>query len=145
MHFARAKTEPPRLAPHSLWFVADRSQHATSPSAPHEHHSPRHVSGRPAASHHCRLTAPAMASAARATPARQLALGAVPTRPLAPAAIPGLATMPASYRTSVANELIHCHREPTWERYKRKPLEPLRAHKQPHTVLLVPPLPSIGE
>ena len=66
-----------------------------------------------------------MASAARTMPARQLALGAVPTRPLAPAAILSLATMPCSYRTSVADELIYCRREPTWERYKRKPLEPL--------------------
>ena len=116
--------ELPRPAPHSLRSVTDRSQHAVSPSAPHEPRSSRHVFGRPTASRHRRPTAPALASAAQATSARQLALGTVAARLLAPAAIPSLAMMPASYRTSVADELIHCRREPTWERYIRKPLEP---------------------
>ena len=40
--------------------------------------APRHVSGKPAASRHCRPTASALVGAARATPARQLTPGALP-------------------------------------------------------------------
>src|SRR3954470_22507209 len=62
--------EPPRPAPHSLRSMTDRSQHAVSPSTPNEPYSSRHVSGRPAASRHCRPPAPALASAAQTTSAR---------------------------------------------------------------------------
>ena len=86
--------------------------------------APRHVSGKPEASRHCRPTASALVGAARATPARQLAPGAVPARPLAPAAIPSPDTVPCKLQNGGRRHPY----PPPWNRPRRAIKGGPRAH-----------------